>query len=110
MRGPLSGECLTVPLYPYRCENDHTHDHFFHMRDERPATIECPTCAAPSTRVFTVSAVVDDFPEHYNVSFGCVVKNRRHHRQLQKERNCHDWEPVGKEMPGFSTLRKEGRL
>jgi hypothetical protein len=83
-----------VPLYPYRCENGHDHDHFYWMTDERPASIPCPTCTAPSVRIFTVNTVQDDFPEHYNVSLGCVVKNRQHMRQLQREKGCHDWEPI----------------
>lgn len=84
-----------MPRYDYSCENDHTHEHFYPMSAERPATIACPTCGAPSTRIYTSPAAVEpDWPEHYNVSMGCVVKNRQHHRQLQKERGLQDWEPI----------------
>ena len=37
--------------------------------------------------------VIDDFPVHWNHSFGCVVKSRRHFRELQKKHSVHDWEP-----------------
>ena len=38
--------------------------------------------------------VIPDFPTHYNISMGRMVKNRAHHKQLQKELGCQDWEPV----------------
>lgn len=83
------------PLYDYRCENDHTHEHFYPMRAERPATIDCPTCGGPSIRIWSSPpAIVDDFPSHFNWSMGCNVKNRQHHKQIQKQRGLKDWEPV----------------
>jgi len=53
--------------------------------------------------------VLKDFPEHFNVSLGCVVKSRAHHQQLQRERGLQDWSPV-KESPQLSKLRREGYL
>jgi hypothetical protein len=37
--------------------------------------------------------VQPDFPEHWSHSFGCMVRSRRHFRELQKQHGVHDWEP-----------------
>ena len=42
-----------------------------------------------------------DFPDHWNHSFGCVVKSRRHFRELQKRHGVHDWEEGAKPKPTF---------
>jgi len=34
-----------------------------------------------------------DMPEHYSEAFGCVVRSRRHFRDLQKQHGTVDWEP-----------------
>ena len=52
-------------------------------------------------------SVIPDFPEHFNVSMGCVVKNRAHHRAIQRERGLQDWEPTNN-SPG-SQLSMERR-
>lgn len=83
-----------MPLYPYRCEKGHATEKFRNMNDHHPSTVECETCGGEAFREYSKPTVVDDFPEHYNVSFGCVVKNRQHFRQLQREKGCHDWEPI----------------
>jgi hypothetical protein len=43
-----------------------------------------------------VSFIQDDFPVHYSHAFGCVVRSRRHFRELQKLHGVHDWEPGAK--------------
>jgi putative FmdB family regulatory protein len=98
-----------MPMYEYECPNGHRTEKFRHMNDEHPRTIECEKCHVGASRVFSPPAVKDDFPEHFNWSFGCVVKNRAHHRRLQRERGVQDWEPRS-EGPGTSKLRKEGLL
>jgi hypothetical protein len=40
---------------------------------------------------------------------GMVIKNRAHHKQIQREKGLQDWSPV-KESPMLSKLRKEGCL
>lgn len=96
-----------MPMYEFGCPNGHVVEHFFRMNDERPATIPCE-CGAESKRIFSLAGIVPDFPEHYNISLGRVVKGRQHLRQLQKQLGCHDWEPGKKERPQYDRLRKEG--
>lgn len=99
-----------MPLYDFACEQGHVTEKYFGMNDVKSA--ECSTCGGPTRRIFSRAAVVDDFPEHYNVSMGCVVKNRKHHRALQKELGCHDYEPCN-DSPGSrlteERTRREGR-
>lgn len=74
---------------------------------------KCRSCGAETDEVRALQSgaggfyVRADFPEHWNVSLGCVVKNRKHHEQIQKERGLMDWQPV-KESPMLARLRKEG--
>lgn len=98
-----------MPLYPFRCSAGHVTDRVYPMRARRPATVRCSKCGKRAKRIYTLTAVVPDFPEHFNWSMGCIVKNRAHHKQIQRERGLQDWEPV-KESPGLSKLRKEGYL
>lgn len=98
-----------MPIYEYSCEKGHRTEVFRKMTDEHPVEIKCNSCPRTATRVFAPPAVVDDFPEHYNWSIGAVVKNRAHHKQLQKEHGLQDYE-VLKEGPQTSKLRKMGYL
>ena len=78
----------------------------------RAAAPRCRSCRAPlaplkRVAIGTMPFVLKEFPEHYNWSMGCVVKNRAHHRQLQRERGLQDWIPV-RESPMLSKLRRQG--
>lgn len=88
-----------MPLYEFQCEKGHSTDRFYRMSDTRPSSIECPTCHEPAARRFGGASVIPDFPEHFNVSIGEVVKNRAHLRQIQKERGLQDYEPT-RNSPG----------
>jgi hypothetical protein len=88
----LSAGTLVSPIYEFQCDRLHTTEKFFHMTDTIPATVDCESCPHLAKRTFGAPAVVDDFPEHVNVSFGQVVKSRKHHRELQKLHGCHDLE------------------
>lgn len=96
-----------MPRYDYACSAGHVTEKVRPMRATHPRTVRCGSCPRRASRVFTRTSVVDDFPEHFNWSFGCVVKNRQHYQQIQKERGLQDWAPV-KDHPLHSRLRKEG--
>jgi len=96
-----------MALYEYRCYAGHVNDKFYSMNYRRPKTVQCKTCPRRAKRVFTRAAVRPDFPEHYNWSLGMVIKNRKHHEQIQKERGLQDWQPR-RESPMLGRLRKEG--
>lgn len=73
----------------------------FSSRSKAP---KCHACKRPATRLKRLPAgvsayVLPDFPEHFNVSMGVVVKNRAHHKRLQRERGLQDWEPT-RNSPG----------
>lgn len=87
------------PLYDFACDAGHLTEKLFAMKDVRPKTVKCGSCKRRARRVFSKASVVDDFPEHFNVSMGLVVKNRAHHKQLQRELQCQDWEPT-RNSPG----------
>lgn len=70
----------------------------------RAKSARCRKCGQPATLLKRVPrgvrvGVIPDFPEHYNWSMGCRVKNRAHHRRIQKERGLMDWEPC-RNSPG----------
>lgn len=93
--------------YDYRCPDGHTTEKIRSMKGPHPRTVRCGSCRKKASRVYAQASVIDDFPEHFNISMGCVVKNRKHHEQLQKERGLQDWVPT-KETPMLSRLRREG--
>lgn len=97
-----------MPLYDFSCEQGHVTEKFFGMNDEK--STECSTCGGPTRRIFALAGVVPDFPEHFNISLGRVVKGRQHLRQLQKQLGCHDWEPGKAERPMYSKMRREGLM
>lgn len=66
----------------------------------RAKNVKCPACRRPATQLKRVRpgtsvGVIPDFPTHWNHSLGMVIKNRAHHRQIQKERGLQDWQPTG---------------
>jgi hypothetical protein len=83
-----------MPLYDFVCRAGHVTEKLYSMNAKHPQSVRCGTCLGRARRIFFTPTVVPDFPEHYNWSFGCVVKNRAHHRQLQQERGVQDWEPL----------------
>lgn len=96
-----------MPIYEYQCEKGHVTEKFRGMNDRHPKTVKCKSCPGRAKRIYSRPGVVPDFPDHYNWSMGCVVKNRAHHKQIQKERGLQDWEPCGN-SPG-SQLTQERR-
>ena len=97
-----------APLYDFECEKGHVTERLFRMDDVK--STDCSTCGGPTRRIFSRAAVVDDFPEHMNISLGRVVKSRAHLKQLQKELGCQDWVPPPQERPLSSKMRREGLL
>lgn len=63
-------------------------------------TAKCRSCKQPATKLKKVSAgtktayFMPDYPEHFSMSLGSVVKSRRHLKQIQAERGLMDWEPT----------------
>ncbi len=57
-----------MPIYEYKCENDHVFDVMQKMADE-PLT-ECVECGAPAVRVLTAPAVHFKGSGFYNTDYG----------------------------------------
>jgi putative FmdB family regulatory protein len=57
-----------MPIYEYRCKNDHTFEVMQRMTDD-PVT-ECTTCGAPVQRVFHPVAVHFKGSGFYNTDYG----------------------------------------
>jgi putative FmdB family regulatory protein len=83
-----------MPLYEFECPAGHVTGKIYRMNDERPVTVSCDRCNQRARRIFSRPTVVDDFPEHFNISIGEIVKNRAHLKQIQKERGLQDYEPT----------------
>jgi hypothetical protein len=88
----------------FYCSDPDCRGRWRNFRRKSKASAKCPTCRKPATLLKRVprgvrAYVLKEFPEHYNVSLGCVVRSRQHHRQLQRERNLQDWEPT-RDSPG----------
>lgn len=65
----------------------------------------CRACKQPATALKKISAgtktayFMPDYPEHFSVTIGGVVKSRKHLKQIQAERGLMDWEPC-RNSPG----------
>jgi putative FmdB family regulatory protein len=57
-----------VPIYEYKCENDHVFDVIQKMTDE--ALTECQECGAPAVRVLHSPAVHFKGSGFYNTDYG----------------------------------------
>jgi putative FmdB family regulatory protein len=57
-----------VPVYEYKCENDHVFDVIQKMSD--PALTECQECGAPAERVLHPVAVHFKGSGFYNTDYG----------------------------------------
>lgn len=59
---------------------------------------KCSCCKYPLTLLKRVKPsemprIEPDIPEHFNQSTNCVIKGRRHLRQIQRERGLSDYDP-----------------
>lgn len=77
---------------------------------------KCVSCGAHTDRLkplkagFGGVAVRDDYPEHFNLSLGMVIKSRRHKAAVMKERGLVDYEfndSVGSQLVK-ERLRRDG--
>jgi len=63
-----------MPIYVYRCENDHTFEVMQKMSDDPVTT--CEVCGAPVQRVFQPVAVHFKGKGFYNTDYGTKRRNR----------------------------------
>ena len=63
-----------MPIYEYRCENDHTFDVLQRISDD-PVSV-CETCGAPVQRVFHPIAVHFKGSGFYNTDYGTRKRAR----------------------------------
>ena len=63
-----------MPVYEYRCENDHTFEVMQRMSDDPLAS--CQTCEAPVQRVFHPVAVHFKGSGFYNTDYGTRKRSR----------------------------------
>jgi hypothetical protein len=84
----------------FYCSNPGCRQRWENFKSLRIKNVACPACGKPATALKRLNQgagsvyVIPDFPEHYNHSLGMVIKNRAHHRQIQRERHLQDWEPT----------------
>jgi putative FmdB family regulatory protein len=45
-----------MPIYEYRCPEGHQFDHFFRKISDAQATMPCPVCGKPATRIVSGGA------------------------------------------------------
>jgi putative FmdB family regulatory protein len=70
-----------MPIYEYRCENDHTFEVLQRMTDDPVQT--CEVCGAPVQRVFHPIAVHFKGSGFYNTDYG--TKKRAREKEASKD-------------------------
>jgi putative FmdB family regulatory protein len=77
-----------MPIYEYRCENDHHFDVMQKMTDG-PVT-SCEVCGAPVQRVFHPVAVHFKGSGFYNTDYGTAKRKRENAASAESGANKHD--------------------
>lgn len=105
-------------IYPYWCaECDHEFDVIKSVA-EIDIEEKCPSCQKIAERTIKGAMLmgVNDWTEQFNPAFGCVVKNKRHQREILakfkgagKEMVEIGSEPVEKLHKKYDTQREEVR-
>src|SRR3954447_8854473 len=81
---PILG--VPMPIYVYRCENDHTFEVMQRMSDDPVST--CEVCGAPVQRVFQPVAVHFKGKGFYNTDYG--TRNRQRELKDSAESGAND--------------------
>lgn len=86
-------------IYVYRCSAGHVNEEFRAV-EERSLRRRCSTrgCRRKAWRDVHAERtsrrhVIADIPEHYNRSTDCVIRSRRHLREIQRQRGLTDYDP-----------------
>ena len=77
-----------MPIYEFRCENGHLFEVMQKISD--PPIAECPTCAAPVTRVFHPIAVHFKGSGFYNTDYGTARRKREMDKSASDGADKHD--------------------
>ena len=77
-----------MPIYEYRCENDHIFEVMQKMTDG-PVT-SCEVCGAPVQRVFHPIAVHFKGSGFYNTDYGTAKRNRQSASSAESGADKHD--------------------
>ena len=85
--------------YTYACSRGHETGVFLSEREARWDSLDCVTCGERAVRRKLddgpdLPQIIDDVPEHWNVSLGRPVRSRRHLKTLQNQLGVQDYEPV----------------
>ncbi len=77
-----------MPIYEYRCENDHLFEVMQKMTDG-PVT-QCEECGAPVQRVFHPIAVHFKGSGFYNTDYGTAKRKRETEKSAKEGADKHD--------------------
>ncbi len=90
-----------MPIYEYRCENDHIFEVMQKMTDG-PVT-HCETCGAPVQRVFHPIAVHFKGSGFYNTDYGTAKRKRENADSAKSGADKHDAKQAEKKSDSTST-------
>ncbi len=84
-----------MPIYPYSCDVCHHYFDVIKPMGNLDDSEYCKICGGPAFRGIAHTAFIGggDWIETYNPAFGCVVKSKRHQRQILA-----DFKAKGKEF------------
>jgi len=90
-------------IYSYRCPDDHVFDRVRSIA-HRNKPVRCPECGKVAKRdqhaeLAGTVHFIPDVPEHFNKSTDCVIRSRRHLREIQKQRGLSDYDPKSHDGP-----------
>ncbi len=94
-----------MPIYEYRCENDHHFDVMQKMTDG-PVT-QCEVCGAPVQRVFHPVAVHFKGSGFYNTDYGTAKRKRETAASAESGADKHDAKQAEKKSESSSSTSSD---
>ena len=96
-----------MPIYVYRCENDHTFEVMQKMSDDPVTT--CEVCGAPVQRVFHPVAVHFKGSGFYNTDYGTAKRKRETEKSASEGADKHDAKQTEKSTSSSSTSSSDAK-
>lgn len=83
-----------MPLFDYKCDNNHTEEHLFFIGEEQPRWVKCATCGENSRVQMPLVARTanrwGDTNGYYSPNLGTFIENSQHREQVMKAKGLVD--------------------
>jgi hypothetical protein len=106
-----------MPLFEYRCEHGHAHEHYYHSHKDSATVKDCATCGAEAVRLMPLPNMLQYFSESnarviQNLDRSRTITSHGEHQRLCKEKGLDyatQWHTSGmKQTDGLTSKSRPG--